>query len=35
VDDNYVALEVAENIEMKFQKAAVAAVLPKGTLKSI
>ena len=35
VDDNYVALEVAENVEMKFQKASVAAVLPKGTLKSI
>jgi preprotein translocase subunit YajC len=35
VDDNYVVLEVAENIEMKFQKSAVGAVLPKGTLKSI
>ncbi len=35
VDDNYVALEVSENVELKFQKAAVAAVLPKGTLKSI
>ncbi|RDL43005.1 preprotein translocase subunit YajC [Marinomonas piezotolerans] len=35
VDDNYVVLDVAENIEMKFQKSAVAAVLPKGTLKSI
>ncbi|GAA0833532.1 MULTISPECIES: preprotein translocase subunit YajC [Gammaproteobacteria] len=35
VDDNYVVLEVAENIEMKFQKSSVAAVLPKGTLKSI
>ena len=35
VDDNYVVLEVSENIEMKFQKSSVAAVLPKGTLKSI
>ena len=35
VDDNYVVLDVAENIEMKFQKSAIAAVLPKGTLKSI
>ena len=35
VDDNYVALEVSEGVELKFQKAAVAAVLPKGTLKSI
>jgi len=26
---------VAEGIEMKFKKASVAAVLPKGTLKSI
>lgn len=35
VDDNYVVLEVAENVEMKFQKSSVTAVLPKGTLKSI
>ncbi|WP_191603097.1 preprotein translocase subunit YajC [Marinomonas algicola] len=35
VDDNYVALEVSDGVELKFQKAAVAAVLPKGTLKSI
>ncbi|MDE8603572.1 preprotein translocase subunit YajC [Marinomonas sp. RSW2] len=35
VDDNYVVLEVAEGVEMKFQKSSVAAVLPKGTLKSI
>lgn len=35
VDDNYVVLEVADGVEMKFQKPAVAAVLPKGTLKSI
>ncbi|TYL47627.1 preprotein translocase subunit YajC [Marinomonas sp. IMCC 4694] len=35
VDDNYVVLEVSEGVEMKFQKSSVAAVLPKGTLKSI
>lgn len=35
VDDNYVVLEVADDIEMKFQKSSVGAVLPKGTLKSI
>ena len=35
VDDNYIALEVSEGVELKFQKASVAAVLPKGTLKSI
>ena len=35
VDDNYVVLETGENIEQKFQKVAVHAVLPKGTIKSI
>lgn len=35
VEDDYVALQVADNVELKFQKASVHAVLPKGTLKSI
>jgi preprotein translocase subunit YajC len=35
VDDLYVGLQVADNLELKMQKASVAAVLPKGTLKSI
>lgn len=35
VDDNYVVLETGNGIELKFQKVAVHAVLPKGTLKSI
>jgi preprotein translocase subunit YajC len=35
VDDLYVGLQVADNLELKMQKAAVAAVLPKGTIKSI
>ena len=35
VDENYVVLEVANNIELKFQKIAVHAVLPKGTINSI
>jgi len=35
VDDNYVVLEVGDNTELKFQKVAVHAVLPKGTIKSI
>ncbi len=35
VDEDYVVLQVADNIELKFQKASVSAVLPKGTLKSI
>lgn len=35
VDDNYAILEVAESVEMRFQKASVHAVLPKGTIKAI
>ncbi|UTW45786.1 preprotein translocase subunit YajC [bacterium SCSIO 12696] len=35
VDDTYVVIEVAEGVEMNFQKAAVHAVLPKGTIKKI
>lgn len=35
VDDNYVVLKVDENVELKFQKSSILAVLPKGTLKAI
>lgn len=35
VDDNYIILDAGENQELKFQKVAVHAVLPKGTIKSI
>jgi preprotein translocase subunit YajC len=35
IEDDYVLLQVAPNVELKFQRAAVHAVLPKGTLKSI
>jgi len=35
LDDNYMVLTVANNVEMKFQRIHVHAVLPKGTLKSI
>lgn len=35
VDENYVVLETGSNIELKFQKVAVHAVLPKGTIKSV
>lgn len=35
VDENYIVLQIADNVEVKMQKSAVAAVLPKGTLKSI
>lgn len=35
VDDNYIVLQISDNVEVKMQKSSVAAVLPKGTLKSI
>lgn len=35
VDDIYITLKASENVELKFQKIAIHAVLPKGTLKSI
>ena len=35
LDDNYIVLNVANNVDMKFQRVHVHAVLPKGTLKSI
>lgn len=35
VDDAYIVLETSNNVELKFQKVAVHAVLPKGTIKSI
>ncbi len=33
--DDYVVLEVSNGVELKFQKAHVAAELPKGTIKDI
>ena len=35
LDDNYMVLNVSNNVDMKFQRVHVHAVLPKGTLKSI
>lgn len=35
INDDYAVLKVADNVELKFQKHALHAVLPKGTLKSI
>ena len=35
VDENYVTINAANNVDLKFQKVAVHAVLPKGTIKSI
>ena len=35
VDGDYLLLKVTDNTELKFQRIAVHAVLPKGTLKAI
>lgn len=35
VDEDYISVKASEAVELKFQKSAVHAVLPKGTLKSI
>ncbi len=35
VDEEYVSLELADNVVVRLQKQAVASVLPKGTLKTI
>ena len=35
LEGDYVVLEVSNNLELKFQKSAVHAVLPKGTIKAI
>lgn len=35
LDDNYIKLEIAEGTLVKFRRSAVAAVLPKGTLKEL
>lgn len=35
LNDSYVVLEVSNGVELKFQKAHVAAELPKGTIKEI
>lgn len=35
VEGDYVVLETGTNVELKFQKVAIHAVLPKGTIKSI
>lgn len=34
IGDNFVTIEVADNVRVRVQKAAVGNVLPKGTLKS-
>jgi preprotein translocase subunit YajC len=35
VEDDFLLFEAADKIELKLQKSAVSAVLPKGTIKSI
>lgn len=35
VESDYMVLEVSNNVELKFQKVAIHAVLPKGTIKAI
>ena len=35
VEDDFVKLQVASNLELRVQKSAVGATLPKGTLKSL
>jgi preprotein translocase subunit YajC len=35
VSDNFIVLNVGNNVEMKFQKHSVTATLPKGTIKSV
>jgi len=35
LDDSYVLLNVSNNVDMKFQRVHIQAVLPKGTLKGI
>ncbi|MGH8750290.1 MAG: preprotein translocase subunit YajC [Burkholderiales bacterium] len=35
VGDNYVTLEIADNVQIQVQKAAVQSLLPKGTIKNI
>jgi preprotein translocase subunit YajC len=35
LDDAYITIQAANNVELKFQRASVHAVLPKGTIKKI
>jgi len=35
IQDNFIVLNVANGVDMKFQKQAIAATLPKGTIKAI
>ena len=35
VGDNFIVLEIAKGIEVKIQKHAISAVMPKGTIKTL
>lgn len=35
LNENYATLEIAEGVQVKFRRASIATVLPKGTLKEI
>ena len=35
VEEDYLVLEIADRVQIKLQKGAIAAALPKGTIKSI
>ncbi len=35
IGDNYVSVEIADNVTVQFQKSTIQTVLPKGTIKSI
>jgi preprotein translocase subunit YajC len=35
VEDDFIKLQVSNNVELRIQKSAVGATLPKGTLKSL
>jgi len=35
VGDDFIAVEIAEKVEIQIQKSAIALVLPKGTLKNL
>ncbi len=35
LEEDFIVLQVADNVELKFQKSSVHAVLPKGTIKKV
>jgi len=35
LDDTYVTLEIADNVEIKLQRPSVSTVIPKGTIKTV